>query len=159
VLTHFGGHAMAAGVTISFNHLAEFERQFLSAIEQTITEEALNKERLSDGELLCAETTLALAEQLAVAAPWGQGFPEPHFHGRFDVDNVRLVGQQQNHLRLTLRLSDNRTVVAMAFGQLQPDWLVVGCQVILRYRLNVNEYRAQRQLQFLVEDLFQAQVD
>ena len=159
VLTHFGGHAMAAGLTISLNHLAEFERHFLSAIKQTITEEALNKERLSDGELLCAETTLALAEQLAVAAPWGQGFPEPHFHGKFEVDNVRQVGQQQNHLRLTLRLSDNRTVVAMAFGQLQPDWLVAGSQVILRYRLNVNEYRAQRQLQFLVEDLFQAQVD
>ena len=155
ILTHFGGHAMAAGVTISFTKLAEFEQHFLNAVEQTISEEDLNKELLSDGELTCSETTLALAEQLPMIAPWGQGFPEPLFHGTFVVDNIRTVGQQNNHLRLTLRLSDDRKLVAMAFGKICPDWLVVGCQVSLRYRLNVNEYREERQLQFLIEDLFQ----
>jgi len=156
VLSHFGGHAMAAGVTIQANQLTEFEHYFQKAIALTISPEDLNKERLSDGELACHETTLALAEQLPMVAPWGQGFPEPHFHGLFYVDNVRLVGQQQNHLRLTLRLEDKRTVVAMAFGETPADWLMAGCKVRLRYRLSVNEYRAQRNLQFIVEDIFPA---
>ncbi len=156
ILSHFGGHAMAAGVTIQAEHLREFERYFHKAIALSITPDALDKERLSDGELACHDTTLNLAEQIPMVAPWGQGFPEPYFHGKFDVDNVRLVGQQQNHLRLTLRLADDRTVVAMAFGQTQADWLVVGCKVSLRYRLSVNEYRSQRNLQFIVEDLFPA---
>ena len=86
-------------------------------------------------------------------APWGQGFPEPRFHGTFFVDNIRTVGQQNDHLRLTLRLSDDRKLIGMAFGKRCPDWLLVGCQVCLRYRLNVNEYREERQLQFLIEDL------
>ena len=153
VLTHFGGHAMAAGVTISLTKLTEFEQHFLYAVEQTISEEDLNKELLSDGELACNETTLALAEQLPMIAPWGQGFPEPRFHGTFFVDNIRTVGQQNDHLRLTLRLSDDRKLIGMAFGKRCPDWLLVGCQVCLRYRLNVNEYREERQLQFLIEDL------
>lgn len=156
VLSHFGGHAMAAGVTIQANQLTEFEHYFQKAIALTISPEDLNIERLSDGELACHETTLALAEQLPMVAPWGQGFPEPHFHGLFYVDNVRLVGQQQNHLRLTLRLEDKRTVVAMAFGETPADWLMAGCKVRLRYRLSVNEYRAQRNLQFIVEDIFPA---
>ena len=156
VLTHFGGHAMAAGVTISLTRLSEFEQHFLNAVKESISEEDLNKELLSDGVLACNETTLALAEELPMIAPWGQGFPEPIFHGTFIVDNIRIVGQQNNHLRLTLCLSDDRKLVAMAFGQISPDWLVAGCLVCLRYRLNVNEYREQRQLQFLIEDLFQA---
>ena len=153
VLSHFGGHAMAAGVTIQADQLSTFEHYFLKAVALSITPEDLNKERLSDGVLPCQETTLDLAELLPMVAPWGQGFPEPYFHGIFEIDNVRLVGQQQNHLKLTLRLEDNRVVVAMAFGQTQADWLVAGSQVRLRYRLSVNEYQAQRQLQFIVEDI------
>ena len=72
VLTHFGGHAMAAGVTISLTKLTEFKQHFLYAVEQTISEEDLNKELLSDGELACNETTLALAAASIVAYLSGQ---------------------------------------------------------------------------------------
>ena len=153
ILSHFGGHAMAAGVTIAKTNLAEFHRLFLIAMEELVDPENLNKQRLSDGELSEQEMTTALAEQLPHIAPWGQGFPEPHFHGVFHIETVKLVGQLQNHLRLTCRLADKRTVTAMAFGQGQPDWLQAGQKALLRYRLNINEYRDVRQLQLLVEEV------
>lgn len=153
ILSHFGGHAMAAGVTIAKADLAEFHRLLLIAMAETIEPENLNKQRLSDGELLCQEMTLSLAEQLPHVAPWGQGFPEPQFHGVFHVEAIKLVGQLQNHLRLTLRLEDNRVVTAMAFSQQQPNWLQAGQKALLRYRLNVNEFRQVRQLQLLVEEV------
>jgi single-stranded-DNA-specific exonuclease len=153
VLSHFGGHAMAAGVTIEKANLAEFHRLFLMALEEMVEPESLNKRRLSDGELSCDEMTESLAEQLPHIASWGQGFPEPQFHGVFRIESFKLVGQCQNHLKLTVRLADQRCVTAMAFGQIQPDWLQVGQQALLRYRLDINEFRSQRQLQLLVEEL------
>ena len=153
ILSHFGGHAMAAGVTIAKADLAEFHRVFLIAMEESLDPESLNKQRLSDGELSEQELTAALAEQLPHIAPWGQGFPEPHFHGVFHIEAVKLVGQLQNHLRLTCRLADQRIVTAMAFGQGQPDWLQAGQKALLRYRLNINDFRNVRQLQLLVEEV------
>ena len=64
-----------------------------------------------------------------------------------------MVGQGQDHLKLTVCLADQRRVTAMAFGQTQPDWLKVGQQALLRYRLDINEFRSQLQLQLLVEEL------
>ena len=153
VLSHFGGHAMAAGVTITKTNLAEFHRLFLMALGEIVEPYSLNKQRLSDGELSCDEMTQSLAEQLPHIASWGQGCPEPQFHGVFQVESFKLVGQGQNHLKLTLCLADQRRVTAMAFGQTQPDWLQAGQQAVLRYRLDINEYRSQRQLQLLVEEL------
>lgn len=153
ILTHFGGHAMAAGVTIAKSDLPEFHRHFLVAMETLIEPGSLNKQRLSDGELNDQDMTASLAEQLAHVAPWGQGFPEPRFHGIFQVAALKLVGQLQNHLRLNLQLEDKRILTAMAFGQTQPDWLKAGQKVLLRYRLNINEFRGERQLQLLVDDV------
>ena len=153
VLSHFGGHAMAAGVTIKKAHLAEFHRLFLVALGEMVEPDNLNKQRLSDGELSCDEMTQSLAEQLPHIASWGQGFPEPQFHGVFKIESFKLVGQLQNHLKLVVSLADQRHVTAMAFGQTRPDWLEAGQQALLRYRLDVNEYRSQRQLQLLVEEL------
>jgi single-stranded-DNA-specific exonuclease len=97
--------------------------------------------------------TAVLAEQLPHVAPWGQGFPEPQFHGTFHIEAIKLVGQLQNHLRLTCRLADQRIVTAMAFGQSQPGWLQAGEKAVLRYRLNINDFRDRRQLQLLVEEV------
>ena len=153
VLSHFGGHAMAAGVTITKTNLAEFHRLFLMALREMVEPDSLNKQCLSDGELSCDEMTQLLAEQLPHIASWGQGFPEPQFHGVFKIESFKLVGQLQNHLKLVISLADQRHVTAMAFGQTRPDWLQAGQQALLRYRLDINEYRSQRQLQLLVEEL------
>ncbi|MBL1319959.1 MAG: single-stranded-DNA-specific exonuclease RecJ [Methylophaga sp.] len=153
LLTKFGGHAMAAGLTIAKQDLALFEQHFLVALKQTVEPSVLQQQLLSDGELKPDEISLQLAELLPTAAPWGQTFTEPQFHGVFTVIAVRVVGQQQDHLRLTVDSGNGQHVTAMAFRQQQPDWLGQGGQVLLRYRLTVNEYRQQRTVQMLVENI------
>ncbi|MFW5451888.1 MAG: single-stranded-DNA-specific exonuclease RecJ [Methylophagaceae bacterium] len=153
LLTKFGGHAMAAGLTIAKQDLQQFEQLFLAALKQTVEPSVLQQQLLSDGELKPDEISLRLAQLLPTAAPWGQGFTEPLFHGTFTVTAVRAVGQQQDHLRLTIDSGNGEHITAMAFRQQQPDWLKKGGQVSLRYRLAVNEFRQQRTVQMLVEDI------
>jgi len=153
MLTKFGGHAMAAGLTIAKQDLEQFERHFLTALEQTVDPSVLLQQLLSDGELKPEEISLELAHLLPTAAPWGQGFAEPLFHGIFTIIAVRTVGQQQDHLRLTIDSGNGEPITAMAFRQQQPDWLEKGGQVLLRYRLTVNDYRQQKTVQMLVENI------
>jgi len=156
MLTRFGGHAMAAGLTIAMKDLPQFEQLFLSALQQTIDPAVLQAELLSDGELSSNDISLQLAELLPTLAPWGQGFSEPQFHGNFTVTEIRAVGQQQDHLRLTLDTGDGQLITAMAFRQLQPAWLAKGGQAVIRYRLAVNDFRQQRSVQMLVDNLLEA---
>jgi single-stranded-DNA-specific exonuclease len=156
LLSKFGGHAMAAGLTLKEQDLEAFEKELLQVVEEQIEADVLEQKLNSDGEISHNDISLALAEFLPTAAPWGQGFPEPNFHGRFIVENVRTVGQEGDHLRLTLSLNNNRNIVAMAFRQQQPDWLVAGVEALLHYRLDVNEFRNQRSVQMLVENLLPA---
>ena len=156
MLTRFGGHAMAAGLTLATRDLKQFERLFLSALEQTVDPVVLQQELVSDGELTADEIVLELAELLPTAAPWGQGFTEPHFHGVFSVKAIRAVGQQQDHLRLSLELDNGKQITAMAFRQQQPDWLAAGGDALLRYRIAVNEFRGDRSVQMLVDTLLPA---
>jgi len=157
-LTRFGGHAMAAGLTLAEEDLPLFEQYFLAVLEQTIEPSVLQQELVSDGELSADEISLELAQLLPTAAPWGQGFPEPNFHGIFTVVAIRTVGQQQDHLRLTVDSGKGKHVTAMAFSQQQPEWLKQGGQVVLRYRLSVNEYRQQRSVQMLVENILKLDI-
>lgn len=156
MLKRFGGHAMAAGLTLAEKDLSTFEQQFLAVLEESVEVEALQRELVSDGELLADDICLELAQLLPTAAPWGQSFPEPQFHGVFTIIAARTVGQQQDHLRLTVDNGNGESITAMAFRQSQPDWLKVGDEVLLRYRLDVNEYRQQRSVQMLVENILQA---
>lgn len=153
LLTRFGGHSMAAGLTIKRDDLAEFERCFLAVLTSHVGPELLQQTITSDGELQSDEININIAALLATAAPWGQGFPEPQFHGRFIIKDIRAVGQQSDHLRLTIALGQYQTVVAMAFGQQQPDWLKQGAEALLVYRLSVNEFRDQRSVQLIVSHL------
>ena len=153
LLSKFGGHAMAAGLTIKQQDLAEFEQCFLKVLQSQVDPDVLEQSLHSDGEIEHENISLVMAELLPNAAPWGQGFPEPQFHGRFIVDNIRTVGQEGDHLRLTLSLNNNRNITAMAFRQQQPDWLKQGGEALLHYRLSVNEFRNQRSVQMLVENV------
>lgn len=155
MLQRFGGHAMAAGMTLKQNDLEAFAKAFEAVLTEMVDPDVYLQQLNSDGELHHDEINLALAEQLPQAAPWGQGFEEPRFHGLFEIADWRLVGQEQNHLRLSLQLPDRRQITAMAFRQHKPDWLERGTKVLIRYRLAVNEFRAQKTVQFLVDDLLQ----
>ncbi len=153
ILQHFGGHAMAAGLTINRHDLADFEALFINAVTELADPAMFTQTLYSDGELADKEMTLSLAEQLSIAAPWGQGFVEPQFHGQFKILAMRALGEKSNHLKLNVALPNGREVTAMAFGQFAPDWLDIGQTIILRYRLSVNNFRQQRQLQLLVDNL------
>ncbi len=151
LLTKFGGHAMAAGLTLRRADYEAFSTAFDLEVRKHLTEAELQRVMLSDGELSAAELQLELAEALRGAGPWGQGFPEPLFDGIFDVVSQRVVGDK--HLKLVLRYpGDSRIVDAIAF-----NFIHQGAQPLRRariaYRLDVNEYRGQCSLQLLIEHL------
>ncbi|MDD5124275.1 MAG: single-stranded-DNA-specific exonuclease RecJ, partial [Methylovulum sp.] len=112
----------------------------------------LEQKVLSDGELSEQDMTIELAELLQNAATWGQGFPEPVFHGQFDVVQARIVGQK--HLKLVLRVPQGQLLIdAIAFFIDQPEqWLGVR-QIVAAYKLDINEFRGQRSVQFILNYL------
>lgn len=150
LIERFGGHAMAAGLTLRADGLDEFREAFTAAVLRQLDADGLDGALLSDGELAEHEIDLPTAELLRRAGPWGQGFPEPLFDGRFRVIDARVVGE--DHLQLRLRPAPGeRTVEAIAFRQadrlagLRPEHLRVA------YRLGVNEYNGMRRPQLVVE--------
>ena len=153
LILRFGGHAMAAGLTLKQNDFSLFEKAFRDAVQLAADPTVFERALYSDGELSAQEMNMQLAEQLPVLAPWGQAFPEPQFHGQFVLQNYRHVGQQSDHLRLTIKLDDGREITAMAFRQTAPQWLQIGQKVGLHYRLDVNEFRQTKSLQLLVDNI------
>ena len=135
LLTRFGGHAMAAGMTLDRRCLPRFAKAFDEEVRRRLPVEALQGRIESDGELDAEDLTLDNALRLAEGGPWGQAFPEPLFHGDFDLVSQRVVGKA--HLKLVLKRED-RLIGAIAFRQ-KP---VPDCQrVRLAYALEVNDYR------------------
>ena len=153
LITKFGGHAMAAGLSLTKASLAPFKAAFEQVVEEWVSPELLAGEILSDGELAVSELTLELAEQLRFAGPWGQAFPDPLFDGEFRIVQQRLVGEK--HLKLVLSPDEGRTVIdAIAFNVDLSVWPNAAIQrVQLAYKLDVNEWRGKRQLQLMVEQL------
>ncbi|WP_408646014.1 single-stranded-DNA-specific exonuclease RecJ [Zobellella maritima] len=153
LITKFGGHAMAAGLSLSKDALADFKAAFEAIVDDWVSPELLAGEILTDGELSAHELTLELAEQLRFAGPWGQAFPEPLFDGEFRLVQQRLVGEK--HLKLVLSPDQGKTLVdAIAFNVDLSVWPNAAIQkAVLAYRLDVNEWRGKRQLQLLVEQL------
>ena len=150
VLQKFGGHAMAAGLSLAESQLPLFEAAFREELKHRLDEEALTGVLESDGALDSADFSLELAELLRSAGPWGQGFPEPLFDGCFTVVSQRVVGE--HHLKLSVRPVDGRQALdAIAFNQAAEHQLEKGQRVRLAYRLDSNEYRGLLGLQLMVE--------
>ncbi|XID74817.1 single-stranded-DNA-specific exonuclease RecJ [Alkanindiges sp. WGS2144] len=151
LISHFGGHAMAAGLTLPHQHFAEFTERFQQVIAQH--DEALFQAvLLTDGELTGHDFSLETAQELAQAGPWGQGFPAPVFEGQFDVLEYRWL--QEQHLRLKLKNPHQPMLEAIAFkvaGQLGLDQPIK--RVHLAYQLDINEYQGRQRLQLLVQQL------
>lgn len=146
----FGGHAMAAGLSLAETAYADFARAFDEVVTQQLSADNLHARIYSDGELLDEELTLGTAEQLRAAGPWGQGFPEPVFDGLFDVLGQRVVGG--HHLKLTVRpRHGGSTMDAIAFNTAA---LPADCSAVrIAYRLDVNEYRGLLNPQLVVDYL------
>jgi single-stranded-DNA-specific exonuclease len=147
LIQRFGGHAMAAGLSIRRIHLERFADAFATEIGQWVSADQIGGVILSDGDLSGAELELSLADEIARGGPWGQGFPEPLFHGDFDLVNQRVVGER--HLKLSLR-KNARVVDAIAFNQ-APLENAERAQVA--YRLSRNDFRDRATLQLVVEHI------
>ncbi len=134
LLARFGGHAMAAGLSIRRVHYERFAQAFDRAVRDRLPASALQASVETDGQLAASEISLENAIRLAEGGPWGQAFPEPSFHGEFDIVNQRVVGE--THLKLVLKTGD-RLVDAIAFDQPPlPD----ADRLHAVYRLDVDDY-------------------
>lgn len=147
----FGGHAMAAGLSLEVDQLERFQLALNESIEFFLKGRVLNNEILTDGELIAADIELSFAELLRQLGPWGQHFPEPLFEGRFVVEERRVVGG--SHLKMQLRPVDGQARIdAIAFGRL-PEDLPDSDTVRLVYKLDINHFRGHKTCQLMVEQI------
>jgi single-stranded-DNA-specific exonuclease len=149
LIQRFGGHAMAAGLSLRLQDLAEFQQAFADEVARWIEPEALRGVIHSDGELDAGEFSLDLAETLRNAGPWGQGFAEPIFDGDFQVLERRILGER--HLKLRVCPPGGETLDAMLFNAAADHDIERGETVRLAYRLDVNEYQGRRRPQLIIE--------
>jgi single-stranded-DNA-specific exonuclease len=151
MISAFGGHAMAAGLTLPVEQLEPFKQALNESIEFILQGKTLNNEILTDGELSAADMELSFAEHLRSLGPWGQHFPEPLFEGRFVVEERRVVGG--SHLKMQLRPVDGHASIdAIAFGRL-PEDLPDSDTVRLVYKLDINHFRGHKTCQLMVEQI------
>jgi single-stranded-DNA-specific exonuclease len=143
LIARFGGHAMAAGLTIAEGEYARFADAFEAAVDELLPAEARLRTVETDGALAHSHCTLDVARMLD-GEIWGQGFPQPVFCDNFAVESQRVVGER--HLKLRL-LKDGRRYEAMRFGALEP----LPAQVRAAYRLAVNEFNGLKNVQLTVE--------
>jgi single-stranded-DNA-specific exonuclease len=152
MMDRFGGHAMAAGLSLAPGMLEPFRQALLAEVGKHAQQIDDSGTLLTDGELDADCLALEFAEQLRLAGPWGQGFPEPLFEGRFRVIEQRIVGEK--HLKLRVRCNETAAPIdAIAFNHerlLAPDELAA---VLLVFRLDVNEFRQARRPQLVVEHI------
>ncbi|HFK4066783.1 TPA: single-stranded-DNA-specific exonuclease RecJ [Kluyvera ascorbata] len=154
LMLKFGGHAMAAGLSLEEERFEEFQRCFGELVTEWLDPALLQGEILSDGELSPQEMTLEMAQMLREAGPWGQMFPEPLFDGRFRLLQQRLVGER--HLKVMVEpVGGGPRLDGIAFNVDTAVWPDNGVrEVTLAYRLDINEYRGNRSLQLIIDHLW-----
>lgn len=149
MIARFGGHAMAAGLTLAQAQYARFAEVFDAVVRERIAPESLQPVLASDGGLAPEEFGIELARQLRLAGPWGQGFPPPLFDNVFECVECKAMGADGAHRRLRLRdPRDGREYAAAWFGAAQD----VPAKAALRiaFELSINEWRGRESLQLLV---------
>lgn len=155
LIKKFGGHAMAAGLTIAEAQYDVFVQALSKQASRFIQPEHLTAVVYSDGELQSQELDIGLAQLLQNAGPWGQAFPEPVFHGRFKLVQQRLLAEK--HLKMMLQGSDGKLFDAIWFNADIKSWPNPQIQQVeLAYQLDINEFRDQQNLQLLVRHLWPA---
>ncbi|MFD1805447.1 single-stranded-DNA-specific exonuclease RecJ [Pasteurella oralis] len=151
MILKFGGHAMAAGLTIREECLVEFQTEFNQLMNEWLGEDELQGIIWTDGELSSQQFSLDIAEMLKQAGPWGQAFPEPVFDGEFKILQQRLVGDK--HLKMMVEPKQGGPLLdAIAFNvdtRYYPDLSIKSAK--LAYKLDINEFRGNRSVQLLVD--------
>ncbi len=151
MILKFGGHAMAAGLTIREEYLTVFQTEFNRLLSEWLGEDKLQGIIWTDGELSSQQFNLNVAEMLKQAGPWGQAFPEPVFDGEFSILQQRLVGDE--HLKMMVEPKQGGPLLdAIAFNvdtRYYPDLSIKSARLV--YKVDVNEFRGNRSLQLLVD--------
>ncbi len=153
LVSRFGGHAMAAGLSLPREHYPAFAAAFEAEVARHASDVHLQAVIESDGELSPEDFQLQLAAELRAAGPWGQHFPEPVFDGCFTVVQQRIVGEK--HLKLVLSPRDSELLLdAIAFHVDGNHWPNPSVERIeAAYRLQVNDYRGEQSVQLVIEQL------
>ena len=152
VIEKFGGHAMAAGLSLPVAKLQEFEQAFVDTARAHMAKLDGNHALLSDGDLSSKELCLPFAHLLRQAGPFGQGFESPLFDGEFALLDQRLVGQK--HLKMVLKSDGANEVDAIAFNVDLHSWPnAMVKRVHIAYRLDINVFRGQETVQLIVEQI------
>jgi single-stranded-DNA-specific exonuclease len=154
LIVRFGGHAMAAGLTLVPARLDEFARAFDREVTRWLGPNGRHDSIETDGALTLEEIALSTATALRAGGPWGQAFPEPSFDGVFQIHQCRVVGAR--HLKLWVEpVGSGRRFDAIAFNSIEagasPQWEGQSAQLI--YRLDINDYRGETRLQLLIDHL------
>ncbi|SVA92172.1 uncharacterized protein METZ01_LOCUS145026, partial [marine metagenome] len=150
LIEKFGGHAMAAGLSIHPQNLLQFKEAFSEAISKHLNGKKPALDLLTDGELEASEMTLKNAQLLCKSAPWGQGFEEPIFYGDFEILEQKIVGEK--HLKCTLKLTEDSTIFdGIAFFQEKLHTK----QARVAYKLSINSFRGIDSLQLMIESIQQ----
>ncbi|RUA06930.1 MAG: single-stranded-DNA-specific exonuclease RecJ [Gammaproteobacteria bacterium] len=148
LILKFGGHAMAAGLSIKPENFDKFQQEFSNAIQSHLNNEIPKVELLTDGKLNASDITLKNAQLIADSGPWGQGFEEPVFFGNFEIVEQRVVGEK--HLKLRLKPTNGTTIIdAIAFFQSPLE----SKKSTVAYKLSINEWRGSTSLQLMVEQV------
>ena len=154
LITKFGGHAMAAGLSLNEDKLSEFEQAFEQQVAQLVTEDDLQARLITDGCLEAQQLSMHTAEMLRDAGPWGQLFPEPCFQGDFRIVQQRIVGER--HLKLVLAPHNQPEIAidAIWFNIDTARWPNPEAETVhCVYRLDINEFRGLESLQLMVQHL------
>jgi single-stranded-DNA-specific exonuclease len=150
-LSKFGGHAMAAGMTIEKKYLKEFTQAFDSVVREQLTAQDLESTLLSDGALSENELTIECVNMLELAGPWGQQFPEPRFDDTFELVQQRIL--KEKHLKLVLaKPGSSQMFDAIQFNS---EWVGKSLPVQIRvaYRPNINEFRGRKSVQLMIDHI------
>lgn len=156
LLNKFGGHAMAAGLTLRRDQFAAFSLAFDEEVRRHLSPADLAAEILTDGELGTTDIALDMAQRLRSGGPWGQCFPEPCFYGEFDVVSYRVLAGRHLKFELsTQHCAPNQLILdAIAFNAVDEGWVgPLPERMAMVYRLDVNAFRGREALQLLVERL------
>ncbi|MGB1912282.1 MAG: single-stranded-DNA-specific exonuclease RecJ [Porticoccaceae bacterium] len=151
LITKFGGHAMAAGLSLEKSSLKAFEQALQQQVMDTIEPDDLEATLKTDGELAACLMTKQSAETIRDAGPWGQSFPEPSFQGIFTLKSQRIVGER--HLKVVLAPVDDESqqLDGIYFNIDIDQWPTTITTVQCVYRLDINEFRGRETLQLLIQ--------
>ncbi|EEG9608051.1 single-stranded-DNA-specific exonuclease RecJ [Salmonella enterica] len=154
LMIKFGGHAMAAGLSLEEHKFEQFQQRFSELVTEWLDPALLQGEVISDGPLSAAEMSMEVAQLLRDAGPWGQMFPEPLFDGRFRLLQQRLVGER--HLKVMVEpVGGGPLLDGIAFNIDTTCWPDNGVrEVELAYKLDINEFRGNRSLQIIIDDIW-----